>query len=138
MNVKIITDHMPTGGLGIGRNDGLHMSQKILLRAGGSGVGSQQVSGHHIPTENEGTGAVARVLKLAPLHFAGSQRQARVFALQRLHPSQFVGTHRPLTLFCERWGVMIDLANASDAFLALWIVRRGQPVADQMRLEIFF
>ena len=70
MNVEVVTNEVPASGLGIGRHDGLDVGQKIFLRARGSGVGSHQLSGHHIPTENEGTSAVARVLKLAPLDFS--------------------------------------------------------------------
>jgi hypothetical protein len=61
-------------------------------------MGSQQLSCDHITAENEGTGTVTRVFKLTPLSFAGRQRQAGVFALQRLNPSQFIGTHGPLAL----------------------------------------
>lgn len=87
MDVQVVTDHMPAGNLGIGGHDGLHMSQKIILRTGRTGVGSQQLSRHHISTENEGTGTVARVLKFASFHFARNQRQAWVLAFQRLNPS---------------------------------------------------
>jgi hypothetical protein len=98
MNVEVVTNEVPASGLGIGRHDGLDVGQKIVLCTRGSSVRSEQLSGHHIPTENEGTSAVARVLKLAPLHFSKSQRQSWVLALQRLNPGQFIGTHRPLPL----------------------------------------
>ena len=87
MNVEVVTNEVPASGLGIGRHDGLHMGQKIVLGARRAGVGSQQLSRHHIPTENEGPCAVARVFKLTPLHFSRNQRQSWVLALQRLNPS---------------------------------------------------
>ncbi len=74
MNVEGITDTMPAGSLGIARDNGLDMDQKIFLCPRGSGVGSQQLSRDHITAENESTSAVTRVLKLAALHFSGGQR----------------------------------------------------------------
>jgi hypothetical protein len=73
-------------GLWISGDDGLHVRQKIVLRARGSGVGSHHFSRHHITAENEGTGAVARVFKLAPLSFSRNQRQAGVLARKPLEP----------------------------------------------------
>lgn len=57
------------------------------------------LAGDDIPTENKRAGAMPDVLKFAPLHFSGRQRQARMFAFQGLHSSQFISTHRVFSLF---------------------------------------
>lgn len=138
MNVQIITDKMPAGGLGISGDDGLHMGQKIVFLPRRATERGQQLSGDHIPTENESTGAMALVLKLASLHMAWRERQTGMFAFERLDPGQFIRTHRALALFGQSRRVVVHLADRSDRSLSLRIIRRSQPVADQMRLEIPF
>src|SRR6266567_1394152 len=136
MDVEIITDNMPTHSLLVGGNDRLDMCQKIFLRARGACIGSHNLSRHHITTDNEGAGAVAKVLKLASLHFSGGQRQSWMLALQCLDPGQFIRAHRPFALFGQRFRLPIDLADCPNGFFFLRIRRRGQPIADQMRFEI--
>src|SRR6266568_1667003 len=138
MDVEIVTDKMPAGGLGSSGNDRLHMRQEIFLRSRGACVGSHHLPGHHIATDNEGAGAVANVLKLASLHFSGSQRQSWVLALQSLNPGQFIGAHRPFSLFGQIGSLPIDLTDRPNGFLFVRISRWGQPVTDQMRLKIPF
>src|SRR5437879_5963213 len=138
MDVEVITDKVPAGDLGIGGHDGLHVSEKIVFLPRRSGGGSQQLSRHHIPTENEGACAVARILKLAALHFSRSQRQAGMLALQGLHPGQFIGTHRPFASFHEFGSLPINPTDGLNGCFSLRINWRSQPVADQMRLEILF
>jgi hypothetical protein len=138
MNVEVVTDKMPAGGLGIGGHDRLHMGQKILLRPRGSSVGSHDLSAHHISTEDEGTGAVAGIFKLASLHFSGSQRQSGVLTLQGLDPGEFIRADRSFALFGQLWSLSIDLTDRPDGFFFLRVRRRSQPVADQMRLESVF
>src|SRR6266849_4260514 len=138
MDVEVVTDKMPAGGLGIGGHDGLHMGQKILLCARGSSVGSHDLSGHHISTEDEGTGAVTGVLELASLHFSGSQRQSGVLTLQGLNPGQFIRADRAFALFGQLWSLSIDLTDRPHGFFFLRVRWRSQPVADQMRLQSVF
>jgi hypothetical protein len=138
MDVEIITDKVPTRGLGSSSDYRLHMRQKICLRARGACIGSHHLPGHHITTDNEGAGAVAKVLKLTSLHFSGNQRQSWVLALQGLDPGQFIRAHRPFSLFGQLWSLPIDLTDLPNGFLFVRIIRRGQPVADQMRFEIPF
>src|SRR6266699_5637206 len=138
MDVEIITDNMPTDSLLVGGNDRLDMCQKIFLRARGACIGSHNLSRHHITTDNEGAGAVAKVLKLASLHFSGGQRQSWMLALQCLDPGQFIRAHRPFALFGQRFRLPIDLADLPNGFIFLRINWWGQPVANQMRLEIPF
>src|SRR5205823_1380738 len=84
----------------------------------------------------EGAGAVANVLKLASLHFSGGQRQSWMLARECLDPGQFIRAHRPFALFGQLWSLPIDLADRPNGFFFLRIGRRGQPRADEMRLEI--
>src|SRR5436309_1747041 len=48
MDIEIIADNMPAGGLLISGNDGLHMGQKIFLRPRRASVGSHNLSCHDI------------------------------------------------------------------------------------------
>ena len=71
--LRLSQTRVPASDGGIGGDDGLHVRQKILLGARGSSERSDQLAGHHITAENEGACAVARVFKLMPLHFSGSE-----------------------------------------------------------------
>jgi hypothetical protein len=55
--------------------------------------GGANLPRRHIQIDDERLGAVPNVLILAPLHFARSHRQSRVFALQCLNTAQFVDAH---------------------------------------------
>jgi hypothetical protein len=101
-----------------------------LLRYAWVRQGSHDLSGYHVAAEDEGACAVARVFKLASLHFSGSQGQSWLFALQGLHPGQFIGAHRSFALFCQFWGLPIDLTDRPDGFFSSRISRRSQPVPD--------
>src|SRR5947209_8390004 len=105
---------MPTGRLGSRGHHSLHMSQKIGLAASGSTTWGDDLATHHIPTQDEGTGAMTHVLKFASLHLAWSQRQPGVFALQRLHSSQFIRTHYSFSLLGQRRGLFIQLTSCHD------------------------
>jgi hypothetical protein len=131
--LRVSQTRVPVSGLHIRGNDGLHMGQKIFLRSRGSGVGSHHLSRHHITTENEGTCAVSRVLKLAPLHFSRSQRQSWMLALQSLHPGQLIRADRPFAFFDEFGSLPIDLTDRPCGCFSLRINWRSQPGADQMR-----
>jgi hypothetical protein len=160
---EVVTDKVPASRLRIGRHDGLHMGQKIFFCTRRSGVGSHQLSCHHITAENKGTGAVALVFKFAPLHFARSQRQSWMLAFERLHPrciflrarlllmrqswmlafkrlhpGRLVRTHRAFALFDQFWSLPIDLADGPNRCFSLGVNWRRQPVADQVRLELSF
>lgn len=138
MNVEVVTDDVPAFHCGIARHDGLHMRQKIFLGARGSSKGSHELARDDITAENEGAGAVTDVLKLAPLHFARCQRQAGMLALKGLDSGQFIRAYRPFVLFGPLWSLLINLTDGSNDGFFLWISWRGQPVPDQVRLEIVF
>src|SRR5438034_3752294 len=138
MRIEIVTDHMPPGGRWIGGNHRLQMGQKIFLGARGSTERSHDLSADHIPTQDEGACAMANILKLASLNLSRSQRQPWVFALESLYPGQFIGTHGAFSPFGPLGSLLIHLASRHNRFLALRINRWGEPIADQVRLEIPF
>src|SRR5437763_9512932 len=138
MDVEIITDDMPAGGRWIGGHHALDMRQKILLGARGSATGSDDLSAHYIPTHDEGTGAMAKILKFATFDFSRGQGQTRMLAFKCLHSGEFIGTHGAFSLFGHLRGLLIDLTGRYDGFLALRVRWRGEPIADQMRLETPF
>ena len=61
-----------------------------------------------------------------------------MLALSGLHTSQLVSAHAHFALLCQLWGLLIQATDGFDRFLLVRILRRGQPIADQMRLEIVF
>jgi hypothetical protein len=116
---------MPADSLGSSGNDGLDMRQKIFLRSRWSSVGSHNLARYHITTDNQGTCAVANVLKLTSLYFSRSQGQSWVLALQGLDPGQFIRAHRPFSLFGQIRSLPIDLTDGPNGGFFLWIIRRG-------------
>jgi hypothetical protein len=138
MDVEIITDEVPTRGLLIAGHHRSHMRQEIFLGARGSATGSNNLSAHHIPTEDKGAGAMTNVLKFAAFHFSRSQGQSRMLALERLHSCELIGTHGAFSLLGHLRGLLIHLTGGHDGCLALRVSRRSEPIADQMRLETPF
>src|SRR2546421_11942477 len=58
MDVEIITDKVPTHSLWIGGHHRLDMRQEIFLGPPGSATGRDDLSADHIPTQDEGAGAM--------------------------------------------------------------------------------
>jgi hypothetical protein len=94
------------------------MRQKIFLRARGTCRGSHNLTRHHIPTDNEGAGAVAKGLKLASLHFSGGQRQSWMLAREGLDPAQFIRAPGPFALFGQLSRLPIDLTDRPNGLFA--------------------
>ena len=61
-----------------------------------------------------------------------------MFAFEGLHPGHLVGTHRLFALLRETRSVLIQGADGFDRLVAVFIDRRGQPIADEMGVEIPF
>ena len=79
MNVEVITDKMPTGGLGIGGHHRLDTSQKICFGPRGSSTGSHHLSGDHISTDNEGACAMA----LTCLYSLRKQKKRKMLSVRQ-------------------------------------------------------
>src|ERR1019366_2315532 len=136
MNVEVVTHDVPACGLGIARNDCLHVGQKIFLRSRGSSMRGDDLSRHHIAAENDATGSMPLILEFASLYFSASQRQSWMFAFKCLDACEFVCAHCEFALLSQRWSVMIDPTNGSDGCIFLWISRRGEPRANQVGLQV--
>ncbi len=78
------------------------------------------------------------VLELAPQHMAGLHRQVRMFALQSLHPSQFIHADSALSLLGPFRGTGIHLTSLDNFLVALLIGYLRQPVAEAVRLQAPF
>jgi hypothetical protein len=123
MDIEIVTNKMPAGGLLISGNDRLHMREKICLCSRGSGVGSHNLSSHHIAAEDKSACAVANVLKLASLHFSGSQRQAGVFAQKSPEPQSV----HPYSLSVLLVWPGRELVDRPDRSLQWFLLSADQP-----------
>src|SRR5207248_4968468 len=89
-------------------------------------------------THDEGTGAMAKILKFATFDFSRGQGQTRMLAFKCLHSGEFIGTHGAFSLFGHLRGLLIDLTGRHDSCFALRVGWRSEPIADQMRLETPF
>src|ERR1700674_2419471 len=78
------------------------------------------------------------VLELAPQHMIWLHRQIRMFALQSLHPSQFIHTDGALSLLGSLRGTGIHLTSLDNFLVALRICDPRQPVAEAVWLQAPF
>src|SRR5512142_341866 len=129
---------MPVCCLGMGRHYGLHMCQEISFRPSRSTGRSQDLAGYHIAAHDEGARAMPHILKFPSLDFPRCQGQAGMLAFECLDARQLVGTHRHFSLLGSRRCFFIHDADGFDLLVALSILGWGQPIADQVRLEIPF
>lgn len=98
MNVEIVADKMPLSRLWLGCDSVLNVLQKILFVAGLTGRTSHQLARGDVEIEHESERPVPNVFKLTSLYMAWHQRQAWMFAFQRLNPRHFIGAFNPLPL----------------------------------------
>jgi hypothetical protein len=136
MNVEVVTDKMPTSDLLISGNDSLDMCQEIILSTRGSTKRGQKLSGDDIAAQNEAPRAMSLVLEFLSRHMAWYQRQSGVFAFQGLNAGQLIGTHGAFSLLGQRRCIVIDPTDGSDDCIFLRIGWWGEPIADEMGLEI--
>ena len=138
MGVQLVTDNMPACGLGIGRDDRLQMGQEIGLRARRSTSGGEQLSGDDIAAQDEraachGARTQIRAARLCPEPGAILDACVPGPAPQSTH------RYSPSVLPLAPAGcLLIQGADGFHRFFPVLIDRWGQPVADQMRLEIPF
>lgn len=100
--------------------------------------GRDDLAGRHIPADNKRPGAVANRLKLTTLHLPRCQRQARVFALQGLHPGQFIRAHHPFACGRQCGRLVVQGADILYFGVKLRVRCRGQPIPDQVGLQSVF
>src|SRR5271165_3279120 len=137
MNVEIVHNEMPASAWVRG-NHVVHMRQKVGFRAPGSAGGSQDLAAGDLPTENERTRPMPQIFKLTAFDFAGGQGQSRMQPFERLHPSQFIGTHHFDALLCQLGSSLVQRTNRLDFRVELFVLGGGQPIADTVRLQIPF
>jgi hypothetical protein len=116
---------MPALNLWIALHHCLHVRKKVRLSASGAAKRLHNLTARHITRDNERTSAMSDVLKLSAFHLAWGQRQARVFAFQSLHSSQFIGAHHLLALLCQNWGLSVKAAYVSNFLIKVLILRWG-------------
>jgi len=121
MDIQIIQDDVPPRRLRIAGDESLKVCQGILLSARRSPRRFDNVSGHHIEIDKPGQGAMPDVLEFASQHMTGLHRQIGMFALQGLHPGQFIHTDRALPALGPFRGLSIDLAAVANLLVALRI-----------------
>lgn len=135
MRVQVVGDDVPACSGRVGRDHALEMGQEVGFGASRADRWGDDPAADHIAREDEGAGAMPDVLELAPLDFPGDERQAGMLALQGLDPGHLVGTDRAFSARGAGRRLMVDRIDLSDLRPQLLIGRRGQPVADEMRLE---
>jgi hypothetical protein len=135
VRVQIVGDDVPARGARVCRDHPSEVSQEIGLSPGRADRWSDDLATDDIAREDEGAGAVANVLELAPFDLAGDEREPGMLALQGLDPGHLVRTHGPLPLLGAAQRPVVDRIDLGDLRPQLLIGRRSQPVADEMRLE---
>src|ERR687885_1896116 len=138
MDVQIVHHKPPARRCRVTLDHLLHMRDEIRFRPRWPQERGNNLARHHVATQDTRTGAMPDVLKFAALDLARCQRQARMLALQRLHPGQFIRAHRAFALLRACGCLTIDRTDGADCLRQVLLRGRGQPVAAQMRLEIPF
>src|ERR687886_414533 len=138
MDVQIVHHKPPACRWRLTHDHLLHMCYEIRFRPRWPQERGNNLARHHVATQDTRTGAMPDVLKFAARDLARCQRQARMLALQRLHPGQFIRAHRAFALLRTGWCLTIDRTDGADCLRQVLIRGRGQPVAAQLRLEIPF
>ena len=136
MDVQVIDAKVPAHHCRVGSDHPLHVRQEIGLRARGRVARGQDLPGHHVAAEDEGTGAVSDVLELDAFHLAGCHGQARMLSLQRLHTAQFIAGHHSFPLFDQGRCLPIQRTEVADLDLEVGVIGGGQPVSPAVRLQI--
>ena len=137
VDVEVVDDEVPAAARR-GRSRRVRWmwaTKSASVRVGPCGRGDD-LAGDDVAVEDEGAGAVADVLELAPLDLARGQRQAGVLALQGLHAGQLVGADHPLARAPPAPAPPGRARRRRPTFASnSGVGRRGQPVADAVRLE---
>ena len=135
MDIQVVQDDAPSGGLIITGNQPLEMRQRILFGACGSPGGNNDLSGDDIEIDEPGQGAMPNRLKLAPQHMAWLHGQIGMLALGGLHTSQLIYADAAFSALGPFDCARIQLTPLVDFLVALLIGNLGQPVTEAVRLE---
>ena len=115
------------------------MGEEVGFGAGRSDRWADDFPADHIEIDHERQRAVADVLELSPLDFAGSQRQARCGPLQGLNTRHFVCADHAFPGRHARWRLPIRGAHVGNPLITFfgWLVVGGcQPIPNQVWFEI--
>ena len=135
VRVQVVGDDMPARGARVRRDHASEVGQEIGLCPGRADRRGDDPAADDIAREDEGARAVADVLELAPFDLAGHEREARMLALQGLDPGHLVRAHGPFPPLGAARRLAVDRIDLGDLRPQLLIGCRGEPVADEMRLE---
>jgi len=136
VNIEIIEHKVPAECGRVGGDHALDMGQKIGFGPGVTRQRCEQLTGHHISTEDERSRAVTDVLELTSFDFARRHRETRMFPFQRLHTGQLIGANGSLSLLMAFWCRVIGRTHINDSDVSIRIVWRRQPVADTVGLQV--
>jgi hypothetical protein len=106
-------------------NQALNVIERILLGAGRSPRGLDDLPRDHIKIDEPGERAMPDILELPSQHMPSLHREVGRFALQRLHAGQFIQTDRALPLLGSCGSLRIHLTALLDLLLALRIRHLG-------------
>src|SRR3712207_5520349 len=138
MDVQIVHHKMPACRCRITHQHLLHMGHEVVLGPRWSQYRGDDLARHDVATQDARTGAMPDGLEVPALDLPRCQRQARMLALPRLHPRQFIRTYRAVSVLRTPRCLTIHRTDSADGLWQLLILRWSQPVAAQMRLEIPF
>jgi len=139
VDVEVVRDEVPPGCQRVTLDRALHVSLEVGLGPGGSTRGGNHLPAGHIEVHDECPCPMANIFELPPLDLARGQRQPRRRPLQGLDARHFVGAHRALALSRPSRRFPISRADISDLLIPIrfaLVLRRGEPVADQVGLEV--
>lgn len=90
MDIQVIEHEMPFPRMRLALDEVLEVSKCILLIAGWSRRGFDDLTADHIEIDEPGQRPVPNVLEFSPQHMVCLHWQVRVLALQCLYPGQFM------------------------------------------------
>src|SRR5450432_1232532 len=138
MDVQVVHNQMPSFGLRGSGDQPLQMSHAIFFTARWPPRWFDDPASGHIEIDEPGESSMPDILKLPPQNMAWEHRQIGMFALQRLHPSHLIHTHRAFSLFRSLGCESIHLTTLHNFLFPLLISLFCQPIAEPMGLEAPF
>ena len=128
--------HDPPRGLRRGTREQVAKEAGVVLLGAPVADHALDPAAHHIKAGDQGLGAMALILELAPLDPTGAHRQVQGDALQRLDAGSLIDRHRADLLLGSGRRVPIDRADLGALGLELRVGLGVEPHANPMRLEV--